>query len=293
MPAPAAAAVAVRYGVRRRRQLAALAGAAVAGSWLVAMSVVVVAMDAAPDIAALGEATGIPAPVLAAYQDAADSPTGRRCGLRWQVLAGVARVESDHAADSAITDAAHAAAGHLCARGGDLRDDTALRDALFAYNPSPSYVADVVAWIRYYDQTAQAGGDDAVPTGTLVTVGGITVDASIADNVEALLAAAQDDGHDLGGSGYRSHHDQITLRRAQCGTSRYAVYDMAPSACSPPTARPGESRHEAGLAIDFTCGGALITSRTHPCHRWLVDHAPTYGLRPLHAEPWHWSVDGR
>ena len=42
------------------------------------------------------------------------------------------------------------------------------------------------------------------------------------------------------------------VRRANCGSSNYAIYQMPASACSPPTARPGTSMHEQGLAIDFT-----------------------------------------
>lgn len=69
---------------------------------------------------------------------------------------------------------------------------------------------------------------------------------------------------------------------------------MPPSECSPPTARPGESMHERGLAIDFSCAGVLITNRDNSCYRWLADNADSYGLYELASqqEPWHWSVNG-
>jgi hypothetical protein len=122
----------------------------------------------------------------------------------------------------------------------------------------------------------------------LVTVRGITVDASIADQLEQLLAAAEANGLLLNGSGYRSHDRQIELRRAHCGTSNYAIYEMPSSQCSPPTARPGNSLHEQGLAIDFV----NCSSRSTACHQWLAANAATYGLYNLPSEPWHWSTSG-
>ena len=94
----------------------------------------------------------------------------------------------------------------------------------------------------------------------LVTVRGITVNAAIASQVEALLAAAEADGFTFTGGGHRSPERQIELRRQNCGTSYYAIYEMPSSQCSPPTARPGRSMHERGLAIDFNCRGGLVDS---------------------------------
>ena len=65
-----------------------------------------------------------------------------------------------------------------------------------------------------------------------------------------------------------------------------------PSSCSPPTARPGTSLHEQGLAIDFTNNGRLITSRSDPAFQWLAANAGGYGFRNLPSEPWHWSTTG-
>jgi probable HAF family extracellular repeat protein len=126
----------------------------------------------------------------------------------------------------------------------------------------------------------------------LVTVRDITVSVVIAGQVEGLLTAAEADGINLTGSGYRDSARQIALRRAHCGTSDYAVYQMPANQCSPPTARPGMSLHERGLVIDFSCGGSLIRSRSDPCYRWLADNAAGYGLYNLPSEPWHWSTTG-
>jgi hypothetical protein len=139
--------------------------------------------------------------------------------------------------------------------------------------------------------------DPAVYDGTpgnvpLTTVENITVHTDIADQVAALVQAARADGHTLTGGGYRSPERQIELRRAHCGPSHYAVYEMPSSRCTPPTARPGSSNHERGLAIDFECDGALIRSRSSACFAWLADNAGTFGLYNLPSEPWHWSVTG-
>ncbi|MDZ7732914.1 MAG: M15 family metallopeptidase [Acidimicrobiia bacterium] len=129
--------------------------------------------------------------------------------------------------------------------------------------------------------------------GGIVSVRGIQVASSIAGSVESLLAAATADGVSLSGGGYRDPSSQISLRRAHCGTSRYAVYEMPASQCTPPTARPGTSMHEQGLAIDFTYNGSLIRSRSNAGFRWLAANAGRFGLANLPSEPWHWSTNGR
>ncbi len=147
---------------------------------------------------------------------------------------------------------------------------------------------------------AQASGSPSSiqpAPGGLATVtcpagGSITVAGAIAGNVQALLDAAFADGINLCGGGYRDPAEQIALREAHCGTSYYAIYEMPASQCNPPTARPGTSMHEQGLAIDFTCNGGGALSRSSICFSWLSSHAATYGLFNLPTEPWHWSTNG-
>ena len=128
---------------------------------------------------------------------------------------------------------------------------------------------------------------------TLVWVRGFQVNSVIADQVAGLVAAMESEGFELGGWGYRTHQAQIALRKAHCGTSDYAVWQMPASRCRPPTARPGRSNHEKGLAIDFTYKGRIISSRSSAVFQALKRLAPEYGLKNLPSEPWHWSVDGR
>ena len=124
----------------------------------------------------------------------------------------------------------------------------------------------------------------------LTTVGGITVASSIADQVRQLLQAASAAGITLSGYGYRDINAQIALRRQNCGTSDYAIWQKPPDQCSPPTARPGYSYHEQGLAIDFQYQGGFIHSRTSPAFVWLAANAARFGLYNLPSEPWHWDT---
>ena len=124
--------------------------------------------------------------------------------------------------------------------------------------------------------------------------GSITVAGSIAGNVQGLLNAAASAGVSLcASSGYRSPDAQIALRQQNCGTSNYAIYYAPPSACNPPTAIPGSSMHERGLAVDFSCNGGGAIRRGNECWNFLAAHADEYGLHNLPGEDWHWSTNGR
>ena len=147
-------------------------------------------------------------------------------------------------------------------------------------------------------EAAKANATAGPASGSLGTVncpggGTITVDSGITAALQDLLNDASAAGVNMCGGGWRSPDEQIALRRAHCGTSDYAIYEMPASDCSPPTARPGTSLHEQGLAIDFTCnGGGVISSSSSPCFIWLSDHAASYGFYNLPSERWHWSTSG-
>ena len=139
---------------------------------------------------------------------------------------------------------------------------------------------------------------DVDASGQIVSVEGILVDTSISESVGALLEEARDDGINLGGWGWRSHQRQHELRLINGCPDGWVhrpdeqISDFAPaSQCRVPTARPGVSMHEVGLAIDFTCNGRQIANTN--CFRWLQANAARFGLFNLPSEPWHWSVNGR
>ena len=146
------------------------------------------------------------------------------------------------------------------------------------------------------DAAARALAESVDPSDTglpLVWVRGFEVHTQIADGVEGLVAAMEAEGFNLAGWGYRTAQEQINLRRSHCGTSEWAIWSKPSSTCRPPTARPGRSNHERGLAIDLTNNGRLITSRNSTVFQALQRLAPGFGLKNLPSEPWHWSVDGR
>ncbi|MEM9655389.1 MAG: M15 family metallopeptidase, partial [Actinomycetota bacterium] len=144
-------------------------------------------------------------------------------------------------------------------------------------------------------QTTDAAAAPTAPVTAdeVVSVYGIRVHTSIAEDLRDLIDHAAADGIVLSGWGWRDNATQIRLRREHCGTSDYAIYQMPSSQCRPPTARPGRSQHELGLAVDFTYNGGSISTRRNPGFQWLQANAATYGLKNLASEPWHWSTTGR
>ncbi len=134
-------------------------------------------------------------------------------------------------------------------------------------------------------EAARDRGISIQGSGNLATVGGITVDASIASNVQSMLEAAAGDGTTLSGSGWRSNARQIQLRTINGCPD---VWTSSPSSCRVPTAIPGTSMHERGLAIDFD----NCSYRASACYLWLANNASRFGFYNLPSEPWHWSVNG-
>ena len=142
--------------------------------------------------------------------------------------------------------------------------------------------------------TGGGGGGSTPPIiggAGIVNVGGIRVHSSIAGNLQALLGAASAAGINFGGGGYRDSSGQIATRRNNCGDGHYNIYEKPASSCRPPTARPGTSMHERGLAIDFTQGGSTLTRSSSGFH-WLKANAASFGFYNLPSEPWHWSTNG-
>lgn len=135
----------------------------------------------------------------------------------------------------------------------------------------------------------------------LAPVGGTLVHRCLATTTAALLRAADAHGVLLTPSGWRSLWAQLWLRQANCplpppddpGYQR-ALWGMPQEACSPPTAIPRQSRHQSGVALDFSCGPQhdSLTRPDSPCLAWLDANAHRFGLYNLPSEPWHWSTDG-
>lgn len=227
-----------------------------------------------------------------------------------------------------IFDAAIAAMRLLCSNPASppnsLQTPIGRRNASVGYNAGPGripladsalpaetqgYVPAVENWYQQYkasatptggfggpvssDCAAVAAGPGVPVEQTTIAPGTtIRVHLCLAQTMSQLVQLAQSQGIPLSGGGYRDPAAQINTRRNNCGTSEYAIYQMPASQCSPPTARPGTSMHERGVAVDFTCNGRIIGSRTGACWNFMVVNAARFGLKNLPSEPWHWSVSG-
>jgi hypothetical protein len=215
-----------------------------------------------------------------------------------RVAANLSEAEAVARLDPAAAEAMRARETEIAAKLNEIiaqRQQRAAEAALAQALADAQARADAAA--RDRSAARPSGRSVAGASGGLSTVscpggGSITVASSIAGDLSALLSAADGAGISMCGGGYRDPADQVALRRAHCGTSHYAIYEAPASACSPPTAPPGTSKHESGLAIDFTIGGSTIT-RGSAAFRWLQAHAASYGLYNLPSEAWHWSTSGR
>ena len=128
----------------------------------------------------------------------------------------------------------------------------------------------------------------------LCKVRGMEIASIISDKVVAMESDAARAGVDLNGGSFRSYEGQIDARKRNCSREP-SVDPLSPSAkCSPPTALPGNSQHERGLAIDFATngGGGSTIPKGSPQFIWLSANASRYGFYNLPSESWHWSTSG-
>ncbi|WIM99504.1 M15 family metallopeptidase [Actinoplanes oblitus] len=117
---------------------------------------------------------------------------------------------------------------------------------------------------------------------------GVTVNRTIAFAFKRMVDDARADGVQISGGGFRTKDRQIELRTINGCPD---VWTAPSSSCRVPTAIPGRSLHELGLAIDISSGGRTI-SRSTKAYKWLTLHAKDYGFVNLPSEAWHWSITG-
>lgn len=155
---------------------------------------------------------------------------------------------------------------------------------LKALDKSAELRADAAATSR--DVVTAVRGKFAVADTT--TVNGIRVHRSVAFAFRRMLSDAKADGVVLSGGGFRTKKRQIELRKINGCPD---IWTAPASSCRVPTAIPGRSLHELGLAIDITSGGRTLT-RDSAGFAWLDEHAHKYGFVNLPSEAWHWSITG-
>jgi len=118
---------------------------------------------------------------------------------------------------------------------------------------------------------------------------GITVNKIVAYPFQHMLDDAAKAGIKMSGGGFRTREQQIALRTTNGCPD---VWTAPASSCRVPTAIPGRSLHELGLAIDLSCGGKTIPNHASPAYKWLAANASKYGFTNLPSEAWHWSITG-
>jgi D-alanyl-D-alanine carboxypeptidase len=118
---------------------------------------------------------------------------------------------------------------------------------------------------------------------------GVTVNKIIAYTFQRMIDDAAKAGIQISGGGFRTQQQQIALRTTNGCPD---VWTAPASSCKVPTAIPGRSLHEIGLAIDLTSSRKAINDRNSAAFKWLASNAGRYGFVNLPSEPWHWSITG-
>jgi D-alanyl-D-alanine carboxypeptidase len=173
---------------------------------------------------------------------------------------------------------------------------TAIVDANQAVADTQQKIAAMPALVSSVAAQASALSQDVVDrsratftVADTTKVYGITVNRIVAYPLQRLIDDAAKAGVKLSGGGFRTREQQIALRTTNGCPD---VWTAPASSCRVPTAIPGRSLHELGLAIDLSTGGKTIGSRTNPAYKWLAANAARYGFVNLPSEPWHWSITG-
>ncbi|MEU4158660.1 D-alanyl-D-alanine carboxypeptidase family protein [Actinoplanes sp. NPDC026670] len=133
--------------------------------------------------------------------------------------------------------------------------------------------------------------DEVRPVFTIAdttSVYGVTVHRNVAYAFKRMIDDAKADGISMSGGGFRTKERQIELRTINGCPD---VWTAPASSCRVPTAIPGRSLHEIGLAVDVTSGGKTLT-RKSKAFEWMTAHAAEYGFVNLPSEAWHWSITG-
>jgi D-alanyl-D-alanine carboxypeptidase len=220
---------------------------------------------------------------VAAAQKALDSANAlvktRNAALRkaWDALLAARTTETSSAAQVATATTAIVAANQ------------AVADTQQKITAMPGLVASVAAQASALSRDVVDQSRAAFTTADTTKVYGITVNKIVAYPFQHLIDDAAKAGVKMSGGGFRTREQQIALRTTNGCPD---VWTAPASSCRVPTAIPGRSLHELGLAIDLSTGGKTIGSRTSPAYKWLAANAGKYGFVNLPSEPWHWSITG-
>jgi LAS superfamily LD-carboxypeptidase LdcB len=117
----------------------------------------------------------------------------------------------------------------------------------------------------------------------------LRADAALA--FSRMLSAAKASGIELPfNCAFRDHEWQEKLwNEYQRDAAKWALTPMATRGARPlRPSKPGFSRHEAGLAVDFSTLDA--SGKERPALAWLRGNGSDFGFaNTVSAEPWHWE----
>ncbi|WP_433305841.1 M15 family metallopeptidase [Actinoplanes sp. CA-030573] len=206
---------------------------------------------------------------------------------------GAVNLRTKEAQRVAANLAAHTAAANAAA--------ATLRTATGAWNAAGAAVADTQQKIVALGNAAGLAAMASKISKDVVTqvrpgftvadttqVYGVTVHKAVAVPFKRMVDDAKAAGIAISAGGFRTKERQIELRKINGCPD---IWTAPASSCRVPTAIPGRSLHELGLAVDITSGGKTINSKT-PAFAWLSTHAAAYGFVNLPSEAWHWSITG-
>ncbi|MEO7364546.1 MAG: D-alanyl-D-alanine carboxypeptidase family protein, partial [Candidatus Saccharimonadales bacterium] len=115
--------------------------------------------------------------------------------------------------------------------------------------------------------------------------GDALVNARVSGQYFALVQAAAKDGVVMRAqSTYRTmeHQQSICNQNTDCTSGSYTT-----------VAKPGNSNHQMGLAIDFGKeNNASAITKGDQWYNWLTANAANFGVKNYPVESWHWSATG-
>jgi LAS superfamily LD-carboxypeptidase LdcB len=147
-------------------------------------------------------------------------------------------------------------------------------------------------------------GNNKMPI-TCCQIDGKPVNVKIADAVLDLKAAAQKDGVTIRvNSGFRPDFYPNVSTKSKSGVSVSAqsqeelyAQNCKGGVCSPDTARPGNSKHGSGIAVDFNTGsrtGKIKSPLDPKVYSWMVKNSWRFGFyRTVKSEEWHFEYWGK
>jgi D-alanyl-D-alanine carboxypeptidase len=220
---------------------------------------------------------------VAAAQKALDSANAtvktRDAALRtaWNGLVAARTVQTSSAARVATATTAIVAANQ------------AVADAQQKIAGMPALIASVAGQASGLSQDVVDQSRATFTVANTTKVYGITVNKAVAYPFQRMIDDAAKAGVKLSGGGFRTKAQQIALRTTNGCPD---VWTAPASSCRVPTAIPGRSLHELGLAVDLSTGGKTIPNHASPAYKWLAANASKYGFVNLPSEAWHWSITG-